>query len=171
MKKKTNNPQFDEVFYFEVGISATNVTLRSFGRSVALKGLRQWLPAASMGPRTFPHPWEERPFGASLGLSWRVLPPKLSVFGVFLGGEVWGDLIVCCGILFFGCFPQSFLSTGGRLVSPEIVRGFGAKEEMHLSTESLWLPLRIVSHRNWVDGGHEGQSVQAGQLPQLKYEP
>lgn len=108
MKKKTNNPQFDEVFYFEVGISATNVTLRSFGRSVALKGLRQWLPAASMGPRTFPHPWEERPFGASLGLSWRVLPPKLSVFGFFFGGGMLGGFNCLLWDFVFWLLPPVF---------------------------------------------------------------
>lgn len=45
--------------------------------------------------------------------------------------------------LVFACFTQSSLSSGGRLVSPEIVRGFEAKEEMHLNTE---IPLTASQH-------------------------
>lgn len=145
-------------FILRLVFSGMNVTLRPLGK-VAPQDLGHWLPPVSSG-MTSPHPTPPSRPAASAELPGAFLSPlERKAICCFLGFELNADklylpnyqdlgffyCLVGLGFLFFACFSQSFLSSGGRLVSPGIVRGLKQKRKCIWARRCPWLPLRIVN--------------------------
>lgn len=160
VKKKTNNPQFDEVFYFEVGVSVAQTQSTPTPQGPWPKGpwpLLRRVPGCCPTPGVPPTRQREPPgapsFPGQKGCLLLPAGPGFVLDAVRSALPERPRLWALAGWVWVFCSTQSPLSSRGRLVSPQIVRVSGV-EAAH-SNESPRLPLRTRT-TSWLVG--EGQA-------------
>lgn len=160
VKKKTNNPQFDEVFYFEVGVSVAQTQSTPTPQGPWPKGpwpLLRRVPGCCPTPGVPPTRQREPPgapsFPGQKGCLLLPAGPGFVLDAVRSALPERPRLWALAGWVWVFCSTQSPLSSRGRLVSPQIVRVSGV-EAAH-SNESPQLPLRTRT-TSWLVG--EGQA-------------